>query len=611
MKKPPYTVSDYILDFLVSQGVERVFVLTGGAIAFVVDAFSRRDDIKYVAVAHEQAAAMMGEAYSRVGPGLSACMVTSGPGTTNLITGICCAWCDSIPTMYISGQVNTYEQKGAHPGTENARQVGFQETDIVSMVGSVTKYAVMLKRAEDIRYELEKAAYIAKSGRPGPVIIDIPMNFQRVEVEPKKLKPFIPPKALPYEDTGVILAKKVSQTWGLLTKAERPVLVSGGGVRLGQAVPEFLQLVKLTGFPIVTSWSGFDTIAYDHPQLIGAQGVYGSRSANYTVQNSDVLLTVGSRLDTRQTGGRPETYARGAKVIMVDIDKGELTKRRGLIPTLEIATDAKEFLREMIAQYPRYRQRLPTVKPWLNRAQAWKAKYPNLKPEYFDQKKYVNPYVFGEILSQELGKNAVVVSDTGSQLACIMQSFKIKQGQRLFSAFGNSPMGYAFPAAIGASIALGKKDVICINGDGAFQFNAQELQTVVHNKIPVKIFIFNNQGYNLIKQFIDMYLDKRLEAVSPRGGVTAPDFVKLGKVYGVPGVTIKHNRELRKKIRWALTQKGAVIVDIHIDPEQKIAPKLAFGKPIEDSTPLLPREEFATNMLIPTIDADTKLTEAN
>lgn len=611
MKKRPYQVNDYILDFLVAQGVKRVFVITGGAIAFVMDAFHGRKDIKYIPVNHEQGAAMMGEAYSRLGPGLSACMVTSGPGATNLITGMGCAWFDSIPALYISGQVNTYEQRGGMPGTEGSRQIGFQETDIVSMVKPITKYAKMIEKVEDIRYEFEKAVYIAKSGRPGPVLLDLPMDLQRLPFEKTKMRAFTPPPTLPYRDTGDKLVHKAAKAWEILCQAERPVLISGGGVRLSEGVKEIHRLAKLTGFPVTTSWSGFDTFGWEHPQLIGAHGVYGSRAANFAIQNADAILSVGSRLDTRQTGGKPETFARKAELIMVDIDSGELSKRRGLTPKLEVECDAHEFMREMIQQYPKYKQKLPKVRDWLKKTRWWREKYPMVKPEYFSQKKYVNPYVFGEILSEELGKNAVIIPDDGGHLTWTMQSFKLKQGQRLFSAFGNSPMGYAFPAAIGASIALGKKEIICIDGDGSFQINVQELQTLATQKLPVKIFVLDNRGYGIIKQFQELYLDKHYEGVDSTTGVANPDFIQLAKAYGLPGKLVKTNQELRQTIRWALKQKGPCMVQVILDPNQKIMPKLTFGKPIEDLSPLLPRKEFMENMIVPTVDADQTLTEAN
>jgi len=606
-----YQLNDFVLDFLVKQGVKQVFLITGGAISFLIDAFHGRKDISYVSCGHEQAAAMMAEAYSRMGPGYAACMATSGPGATNLITGMACAHFDSIPALYITGQVNTYEQRGFDPGTADVRQVGFQETQIVEMMKPITKYSTMLKKAENIRYELEKATYIAKSGRPGPVLIDIPMNFQRVPIKKTQLKAYPVPTKLPYLDTGTKLEKKATRAWKILSKAERPVLLSGGGVRLAVGVNEIHKLAKLTGFPVITSWSGFDTFGWDHPQLIGSHGVYGSRAANFTVQNSDALLSVGSRLDTRQTGGKPSMYARKSKLIMVDIDKAELSKRRGLTPKLTIQSDAKEFLQEMIKQYPLFKNELPNTRKWLQRAQDWKKEYPNVKPEYYQRKDYVDPYVFGEVLSLELNEKATVIPDEGGHLTWIMQSFKLKQGQRLFSAFGNSPMGYAFPAAIGASIAQGKKEVICIDGDGGFQFNLQEMQTLAYLKLPIKIFILNNDGYGIIRQFQDAYLDKHHVAVSPQTGVTNPDYMKLGKTFGFVTTRIYSHSDLKKKIRWALKQTGPTIVEIMMDPKQQLMPKLAFGNPLEDQWPLLTRKELKKNMIVSLVESDSELTESN
>ena len=587
-------VRDYILNYLVSQGVKHVFLVTGGAIAFIVDAFSKRKDIRYVCVAHEQAGAMMADAYSRMGPGYAATMVTSGPGATNLITGICCSWFDSIPTIHISGQVNTYEQKKK----SKVRQVGFQETDIVNIVRPITKFAAQLDSTDNIRFLLEKATYLAKSGRPVPVLVDIPMNFQRAEIEPKKLKKFVPPSKKEYEDTGTKLMEKVTKTVEYFKKSKRPVLLVGGGVMLANAQKEIRELIEELGFPVVSSWSGYDTVHRGHRLYLGAQGVYGERAANFAVQNSDMLIAIGSRLDTRQTGGKPQTYARESKVIMVDIDKAELDKRRGLTPALTIQTDAKEFITTLLKNLKKFKK--PNISPWIKLCREWKKKYPVVLPEYSRDKKFVNPYVFIKTLSKLLGSKAVIVPDDGGHLTWTMQAFEIKKGQRLFSAYGNSPMGYAFPASIGASIALGKKEVICIDGDGSFQMNIQEIQTMVYQKLPVKVFIINNYGYGIIKQFQELYLGSRYEATGK--GYSAPDFIKVGKAYGVKTVLIKHNTELSKKIKEVLRHKGPVICDVRIYPLQKLIPKLEFGKPIEDLSPVLPRDEFRKNMLVKTME---------
>ena len=602
-------VSDYILDFLVSQGVKDVFLITGGAIAFIIDAFHGRKDIRYICVAHEQAGAMMAEAYSRMGPGYAAAMVTSGPGATNLITGICCAWFDSIPAIFISGQVNTYEQKGK----SKVRQVGFQETEIVDVVKPITKYATQLDKAENIRYELEKATYIAKSGRPGPVLLDIPMNFQRTEINPRKLRKFVPPTKKEYLDSGKKLQAKIRKTLPEIKKAKRPVFLVGGGIRLSGALNEAEKLARTTGFPVVSSWSGFDVFPRNYPLYVGAHGVYGERAANFTIQNADLIVSVGSRLDTRQTGGRPDTFAREAKVIMVDIDKSELDKRRGFTPWVSINCDAKEFLKVFLKEIKGKIER-KNYSDWVKRTKNWKNKYPIVLPSYHKERKSVNPYVFIKTLSEELGKKAVIIPDEGANLTWTMQAFEVKKGQRLFSTFGNSPMGYAFPAAIGASIAMGGKEIICIDGDGGFQINIQELQVLVYHRLPVKIFILNNKGYGIIKQFQELYLGSRFEATGK--GYSYPDFIKISKAYGIETETIKNHKELRSKIKRVLKFKGPILCDISIKPRQKLIPKLEFGKPIEDLTPLLPRREFYKNMIVKPLEPQkpvekSKATEIN
>lgn len=584
------TVSDYILDYLVSIKVKHVFLITGGAVAFIVDAFHNRKDIEYVCVAHEQAAAMAADAYARMGPGIGATMVTSGPGATNLITGICCSWFDSIPTIHFTGQVNTYEQKGK----SNVRQVGFQETDIVEIVKPITKFAAQLDKPENIKYLLEKATYIATSGRPGPVVLDIPQDFQRAKIDHKSLTSFSIPKEKAYKDTGKILSVKIEKALLEIKKAKRPVLLVGGGVRISNAVKEIYKLAETFNFPIVASWSGFDVFPHNYPLRVGEFGVYGNRGANFAVQNADMILSIGSRLDTRQTGGKPNTFAREAKLIMVDVDQSELDKDRGLVPYIKIQCDAKEFTLEMLTALKD--KKFSIEKEWLKRCLKWKSKYPAVLLDYYKEKGHVNSYVFSKILSEELNANAVIIPDDGGHLTWTMQAFEVKKNQRLFSAFGNSPMGYALPASMGASIALGKKDIICIDGDGSIQINIQELQTIAHNRLPIKIFILNNNGYGIIKQFQELYLGSRYEATGK--GVSLPDFVKIGKAYGIKSIRIKTHKELRRKIKQVLRYKGPVICDVLLSEKQKIIPKLEFGKPIEDLAPALSQKEFDENMII-------------
>jgi len=397
----------------------------------------------------------------------------------------------------------------------------------------------------------------------------------------------------------------------LLLKSERPILVIGGGIRMSKAVNELEKFLKKTNIPIVTTWSGLDVIDFNHRNYIGSIGVYGSRAANFAVQNADLVLNFGSRLDTRVTGGRPETFARLAKIISVDIDKHELNKKRGLNVYMKINQDLKKFLSIFNSKSTNFKYSINSH--WENICKNWKRNYPNSLSSYANQKKYVNPYFFFERLSDKLNNKDIIVSDTGGSLTWTVQAFKIKKGQRLFSAYGNSPMGYAFPAALGASLANNKKNrVICIEGDGGIQINIQELQTMVNYNIPVKLFIINNNGYGIIKQFQELYLNKRYEATIPSKGVTNPDFKKISNAYNINYNEIKFNSEIDKILKKVLISKKPEFINVIIDSNQKIIPKLQFGKPIEDLSPLLSRSEFNKNMIIASLQENSSdFNEAN
>ena len=527
-------------------------------------------------------------------------MVTSGPGATNLITGIACSYFDSIPSLHICGQVNTYEQKDGHKSTVKVRQVGFQETDIVSISKPITKYSYKLKDASEIRYVLEKAYHLATSGRPGPVLIDIPMNLQRVKIDPKKLKPFKPK----FDKKNIHFKNIITKIENLLKKSKKPVIILGGGIKYGKAEINLINFLKIFKIPLVTTWSGVDLVDYNNKHYIGNVGVYGSRAANFTVQNSDLILCLGTRLDTRITGGVPKSFARNAKKIVVDIDKHELGKKRGLKIDLKVELDIKVFFQE----YEKYKKEKIIRDDWLLRCNNWKVQYPIILKEFHNEKKYVNPYVFMDALSKTLNNKDIIIADDGGHLTWTIQSFKVKFGQKLFSAFGNSPMGYALPASIGASIAKNKSKIICIDGDGSIQINLQELHTIDKLKLPIKIFILNNNGYGIIKQFQELYLGKRYEASGK--GVSNPDFKKVSNAFNINYNIIKTHLDL-KKLDKIISSKIPEIIEVKLKHNQKIIPKLQFGNPIEDLSPTLPRNEFYKNMDISLIKRDKKIFEAN
>ena len=593
-------LSDYTLKFLEKKKVKKVFLITGGAISFMVDAFSRNKKIQYISVAHEQAAAMMADSYSRLGPNFSCTMVTSGPGATNLITGIACSYFDSIPSLHICGQVNTYEQQDGHKSTAKVRQVGFQETDIVNISKPITKFSYKLKDASEIRYILEKAYHLATTGRPGPVLIDIPMDLQRVKIDLKKLKAY-KPKIDKKKNNFKNIISKIEN---LLKKSKKPVIILGGGIKYGKAELNLINFLKIIKIPIVTTWSGVDLVDYNNEYYIGNVGVYGSRAANFTVQNSDLILCLGTRLDTRITGGVPKSFARSAKKIVVDIDKFELEKKRGLKIDLKVELDIKIFFQE----YEKYKKEIIIKDDWLQKCKNWKRRYPLILKKFYNVKKYVNPYVFMDSLSKTLNKKDVIIADDGGHLTWTIQSFKVKFGQKLFSAFGNSPMGYALPASIGASVVKNKSRIICIDGDGSIQINLQELHTIDKLKLPIKIFILNNDGYGIIKQFQELYLGTRYEASGK--GVSNPDFKKISNAFNINYTLIKSHSHL-KKLDKVISSKKPEIIEVKLKNNQKIIPKLQFGNPIEDLSPLLPRKEFYKNMDISLVKRDKKIFEAN
>jgi len=590
-------LSDYLAEFLAKEGIRHVFQVIGGASVHMVHSIAERKDIVYIAVQHEQAGAMAAEAYSRMTKNMGAAMATSGPGMTNLITGIGCAHFDSTPVLYITGQVNSNESRNGRA----VRQIGFQETDIVDMVKPLTKFSAKLSAAKDIRYILEKAFYIARSGRPGPVLVDIPTNLQRADINPKKLKKFDPSEIKLDIDTKKIIKEKIKKAVDLIKKAKRPVVIAGGAVRYADKVKEFDEFIKFLSFPVVATWSGIDVVAHNHPMYRGQTGVYGARGANFTVQNSDCIISIGSRLDTRITGGRPETFGREAKKIVVDIDRAELYKDRGLTPDIGICGDVREVLPLFINLLKK--EKIQKVSDWLKKTKQWMEKYPGVLPKWRERNKLVNPYYFIETLSDLLPKNAITVTDCGGNLTWTIQAFHVKKGQRLFSAMGNSPMGYSFPASLGASIALKKKPVICIIGDGGMQINIQELQTMVHYKIPVKLFILNSNSYAIIMQFQQEWFDSKFYATIPEKGYSAPNFTKIAKAYGLKTIRIDSHKRLKSKIKKVLDYKGPIICDVMVPYDSPLIPKVSFGNPIEDQSPLLPRREFNKNMLIKPVES--------
>ena len=587
-------LADYVADFLARQGIRHVFAVTGGASLHLIEAIANHPGIDYICPHHEQAGAMAADGYARATGNLGAALATSGPGGTNMITGICCAWYDSVPVLYLTGQVSTFRFKGA----SGVRQLGFQETDIVGICKSITKYAVTVSDPGAIRYELEKAAWIAREGRPGPVLIDIPDNLQREDVQPEKLAGFTPPGVAGAADAASgSLAAAVAKCLEWIGRAERPLVVLGWGVHLARAEEQALAFVEYLGLPVNPTWGAGDIIAESHPLRCGTFGTHGTRFGNFSIQNADLLISIGSRLDTHMIGSPFSDFCRGGRKVMVDIDATEIGKfaQFDLHIDLPIVADAKVFLSEAIRQSAT--RKAKDIAPWRARIADWKLRYAEIQPSYF-KSDTLNPYVFVKALSDAAAEGEILVVDTGCGVAWMSQAFQFKSGQRFFSAFNNTPMGHGLPAAIGACLALGRKRIICVTGDGGLMMNIQELNTVLYHRLPVKLFVLNNHGYSMIQQTQDQWLNSKYEASSEAGGLGFPDFHKLAAGLGFDTLTIRSNQEAGPKIRAFLDAPGPGFCNLELRPEERVLPQVKYGRPIEDAEPLLPREEFLANMIV-------------
>lgn len=582
------TLADYVARFLAARGVRHVFAISGGASLHLIHAVARTPGIDFVCPQHEQAGAMAADAYARVTRGLGAAIATSGPGATNMITGCCGAWYDSVPVVFITGQVSTFRLKR----DLGVRQLGFQETDVVAMYQPITKYAAQLADPKRIRFELEKAVHLATTGRPGPVLLDIPDDLQRVDVDPDALPGFTPAPPPPPDPR---LPQRAAEVRRLLAAAERPVLVLGWGVRVAGGEAAARAVVDALGAPVVCTWAALDLLPADHPLAVGAFGTHGTRHGNFTVQNADVVLTVGARLDTRETGGLG-SFARAATKVVVDVDPAELEKLRGFpLPPVLIEADARAFLEELRRQLAD--GRVADRGAWLARVAAWKARYP-VCPPGAAREPDANPYAFVQALAAESAPGDTIVVDTGCAIAWMAQGFALKPGQRLLHDFNNTAMGWALPAAIGASFALGKAPVTCVTGDGSLQMNVQELATVIRHRLPIRIFLLDNHGFSMIQQTQDQWLGSDYLASSIEGGLAFPDWERLAAAYGYRVVTIDAGAGMRERVRAVLDGPGPVFCRVAIRPERRVVPQVKWGRPIEDGEPLLERAEFLANMMV-------------
>jgi acetolactate synthase-1/2/3 large subunit len=569
---------------------------------------------------HEQAAAIAAESYGRLSGRLAAVNVTTGPGGVNALNGVYGAYVDSIGMIVVSGQVKRETIAGNYDLP--LRQLGDQEIDIVSMVRGITKYATVLQDPLDARRVVEKALHLARRGRPGPVWIDIPIDVQGAMVDPDDLAGWndgdddrAGEAANTAAELGAVsgdaLASEIDALLAELLTAERPVVLAGAGVRLSGSQRAFIAFVERFGIPVVTGWNAHDTIADDHPLYVGRPGTVGDRGGNFAVQSADYLLVLGSRLNIRQVSYNWQAFAQHATVAMVDIDRAELAK-----PTLDIArpihADLRDFFRIAATRPAPPRDNRDARRAFLRHSRERSARYPVVLPEYREKAAPVNPYCFGEALFDALGADAIVVTGDGTACVTMFQAARIKDGQRLYTNSGCASMGYDLPAAVGACYAAGGKKVICLAGDGSAMMNLQELQTIAGNRLPVKIFLLNNDGYHSIRQTQENYFSDNIVGCGPDSGLTFPDFTRLAAAFGLSHSRIEDHASLADGIAAALAADGPHLCEVMIDKAQQFAPKLASRRlpdgtmvspALEDMAPFLPREELAAAMQPPVIPA--------
>ena len=587
-------VSDLIFDYIASLGVKHVFYLPGGGAMHLDDSLGYNKRLKPICMLHEQACSIAAEAYARISESFGVCVVTSGPGSTNAITGLVGAWLDGTPVIFISGQA----KRADLVNNQNIRQFGIQEVNIVNIVKSVTKYAVQIQDPEMILYELEKATAIAKDGKPGPVWIDVPLDVQASKVEEKKLRHY--KVVFPSFECK---NRDILETIKLLNESKRPLLLLGHGIRLANAIPEMNRLIKKLHVPVMTTWNGVDLIEDSNPLFFGRPGAVGHRHANFIQQNADFVLTIGTRLNLLSTGYDFGSFLKNAKHVMVEIDANEM-KKCSVHPYLAIHADAKSFLGKMLDNSSKVAKQ--ERKEWWDYCRTMKKKYPLFIKEQIPTGKGINTYdLVNSITNQMTGKDIFQFTSSGTGADIAMYSFRIKKGQRAFLTKGLASMGFDMPACIGSGLAGKGRRTVCITGDGGFLMNVQELATLKKLNLPIKIFILCNEGYGMIYNS-QVGNFKRLEGCTPDSGLPMPDIKSVVKGFKVKCFDLSDTKKLDKTVEEVLAYEGPAICTVKIYIGQKILPRQTnymkpdgqmASRPLEDMSPLLDRDEFEANIL--------------
>lgn len=592
-------VSDFIAKFIAEHKdtAKTVFMVSGGGNMHLIDSLGKNENLEYVCNHHEQACAIAAEGYARVSNKIGIAYVTTGPGGTNAITGVYGAWVDSIPTMIISGQVKFQTTIASQPEL-NLRQLGDQEVNIIDIVKPITKYAVMITDKNSIKFHLQKAVYEAKHGRPGPVWLDVPLDIQGAMVDEADLVEFKIPEE-PKFDT------KIPQVLDALKAAKRPVIIVGNGVTLAGANEDFLKLIEILKIPVIGTFARYDIVRNDHELFFGRYGTIGNRAANFVVQNSDLIIAVGARLNIRAVSYNWEFFGREAKKILVDIDENELNKKT-IAVDIKIKSDAKAFVSDLRSAL----KDKPDFESWLEICKNYRKNYPTIEPFRQNVKEWVDSYNFFDVLSNHK-RDLVYVFGNGTACVSSYQSLRLYENQKVVINSGCASMGYDLPAAIGACFANGKGNTICVTGEGSLQMNIQELQTIIHNKLPIKIFVLNNAGYISIRNTQNNFFKGHKVGSDKDSGVSFPDTIKLAKAYGFEACRIENQLNLKKDLDKILSKSGAVVCEVMLSPTEKMEPKLSseikpdgkmISKPLEDMFPFLPREEFYKNMIVKPVE---------
>ena len=588
-------LADFVIKFLEEKKIDTVFTVSGGGSIFLCDALYKSKKLKYIACHHEQAVAYATESYSRARNKPGAAIVTTGPGGTNCASGVACCWIDSVPAIFISGQVFLNQTIG----NSGLRQVGVQEFDIVNMVKSITKYAVIIRKPNEIKYHLEKAYNICTEGRPGPVWIDIPANIQNAKINPKKLINYKPAVKI---KKSSILDKKIKKIAKLFLKYNRPMFHIGHGVKISKGQKYIRKIVDKYKIPFSLTWNASDLIESNHPSYVGKPGAFAERGSNFIIQNCNLYISVGTRLPFMVTGYNSKDFACKAKKVMVDIDENEVKNSKVELYE-KVNCDATYFLKILLKYLP---TKIKLSKSWLEYCKNIRKKYPIVLEKFKSQKKFVNSYYFIDLLSDILNSRDIIVTDMGLSFVGTHPAFKVKRGQKLYTNSGHAPMGWGLPAAVGACYASKKRRIICLVGEGGLQMNIQELATIMHNKLPIKIFIYNNGGYLTIKQTQQLGFGSRIMGSNSNSGISFPDYRKIAQSHKIKYMKIVNNKNLKKKINKILIGNKPMICELMLDHNQEQMPKainrrMPGGKSVatkyEDMYPFLSSAEIQENML--------------